>query len=288
MSRTKPILIGGAAAAIIVGAAATLFAPLSKTDSITRTDAAEFAQAQTAFATLLKQRRSDLAGLESFNLRGGSVPGAADTLLLSQQSDACTGQGVYWIRPDASHSLAITAPHRGSDRHTGVLASALFLETGAQAAAWNSAPRFPTKNCDNAIDLAQEKEHLFSAFALGFAERSPDGLLVQLHGFDAEKRQSVAAREAGMILSNGTRQPSSRLLDLADCLSIAFAPTPVLVFPGDTDELGALGNAQGQLLHQTGFQGFVHIEMSADMRADLKEKPSLRAQLAACLAENAG
>ena len=215
------------------------------------------------------------------------VSGSEDTALFKEASGECAGRGVYWLREGGSNQLAITAPHRGADRHTGTLAAALFEETGARAAAWNSAPRRPTAKCSHAIDLAREKDHVFSAFALAFARKVPSGLIVQLHGFEAERRYSNKAQEAAIILSNGTDTPSDRVLDIADCLSLAFAPQPVLVYPGDTGELGALSNAQGQLLNAAGFGGFVHIEIAANLRSALVEDEALRAKFASCLMEGA-
>lgn len=284
MSRVKPMLAGGAAAAILAGTA-YLFPPFADTQKTARTDAAEFARAQSGFAQMLGDPRSGSTRLHGFGFQTRTVPGTDDARLVSEQAGECAGQGIYWIRENAQLPIAITAPHRGSDRYTGQLASALFLESRALATAWNSAPRRPTAACEHGIDLAREKQHMFSAFALGFAEAVPKGLIVQLHGFDGERRHSIAAQGAGMILSNGTEQPGERLLDLADCLSIAFAPTPVLVYPIDTGELGALNNAQGQLLRQADFNGFVHLEISSELRAAMIEDAQLRAKLIACLAE---
>lgn len=291
--RARPILVGGAAAVIAAGAM-QLFAPLSETGSISLPSDSEFARGKAAFASLLSAPQealadADLSGLAGLGFEPGAIDGVQDALLIREGADTCAGRGVYWLRSGEKpgSNLAITAPHRGSDRHTGTLAAALFAETSARAAGWNSAPRRASAACPNALDITREKGHLFSAFALGFAQAVPDGLFVQLHGFDRERRDTLAAREAGMILSNGTGEPDARLYDLADCLSIAFAPTPVLVYPGDTPELGALSNAQGQLLREAGFGGFVHIEISADLRAAMVEEVDLRARLGACLVEGA-
>ncbi|WP_432199960.1 hypothetical protein ACRAQ7_09755 [Erythrobacter sp. W53] len=287
MSRVKPLLAGSAAAAIVAGSAAMLFPPFGETRSLARADHAQFARVQSAFAGILAEHSSDMSVLEDLGFQADRLTNAPGTKVIAEKAGSCAGQGVYWLREDAGAGLAITAPHRGSDRHTGSLAATLFLETGAKAAAWNSAPRRPTKQCDAALDLAKEKNHVFSAFTTSFAEFAQDSLIVQLHGFDGDRRKSLAAQEAGMILSNGTERPSEKLLDLADCLSIAFNPERVLVYPVGTRELGALQNAQGQLLREAGFDGFVHMEISADLRAELIEDGALRGKLAACLVEAA-
>ena len=284
MSAAKPLLTGGAAAVILAGAA-TLFPPFATVDRAASAEQSEFARAQASFAQMLGTAGANATKLAEFGLASGALPGAEDAVLLREQAGSCAGQGIYWIRDKGERKLAITAPHRGSDRHTGTLASALFLETNAQAAAWNSAPRRPTKTCEIGIDLAREENHLFTAFALGFAQASPAGLMVQLHGFDGERRRSIAAQNAAMIISNGTEQPNDRVFDLADCLSLAFAPASVLAYPGDTGELGGVSNAQGKALREANFDGFIHMEIAADLRAALVADGNLRAKLATCLVE---
>lgn len=282
MMAPRTVLAGGAAAAIIAGAL-HLFPPLAESGPISGMSDQQFAEASNAFAAAVQGSQSGVARLGPLGLVAGSIDGADSAVLLSEAGGTCAGRGIYWIREDAGAALAITAPHRGSDRHTGTLAAALFLETEARAAAWNSAPRRTNQACENAVDLARTKKHLFSAFALGFAQAVPNGLIVQLHGFDGARRSDFAAQEAAMILSNGTGQPNDRLLDLADRLSIAFAPQEVLVFPIGTGELGATNNAQGRLLQDAGFDGFVHIEISAELRTAMVEDAELRGRLADAL-----
>lgn len=284
MNNRKPIVAGGIAALLGAGALAALFPPLGEAGPIARDGQAGFDRARALFASYLASgvATDDLLGAAGFEAR--SLPEEPDAVLLSEREGDCAGRGIYWLR-DGGAPLALTAPHRGSDRHTGSLAAALFLETTAGAAAWNSAPRRASDSCANALDLAREELHPFSAFALEFASAHPQGLVVQLHGFDGERRTSLAASEAAMILSDGTGEPSDRLLDLADCLSLAFAPRQVLVYPHQTGELGALSNAQGKLLRAEGFGGFAHLEISADMRAALVADEALRSKLGACLVE---
>jgi len=286
MSRVKPVLAGGAAAMILAGAW-QLFPGFGAVEGVAEPSAKEFSLGQDAFAQLLADPQAPLGELEALGFETGAVEGVLDASLISERDDECAGRGIYWLRQNASSKLAITAPHRGSDRHTGILAASLFEETSARAAAWNSAPRRPTGQCQFAIDLARERDHLFSAFAMAFAQAEPDGLMVQLHGFEGARRDTDVAQNAAMILSNGTPNPSERLLNIADCLSLAFAPQQILVYPGDTGELGALTNAQGQLLNEAGFEGFVHIEIAAQLRASLIEDGALRAKLAMCLMEGA-
>ena len=284
MSAPRPIVAGGIAALLGAGTLAALFPPFDRTGPVAPADEQAFAIAQDAFASQMEGADGDPELLRRAGLEKRSLPEAPGTILLSEPGNDCAGRGIYWLR-DGGAPLALTAPHRGSDRHTGTLAALLFQHTAAGAAAWNSAPRNVSDSCPDALDLAREEHHPFSAFSLAFAERHPDGLVVQLHGFERTRRGDHAARDAAMIVSDGTDTPSDRLLDLADCLSLAFAPQSVLVYPIGTGELGALTNAQGRILRKQGFGGFAHLEIAAEMREAMVADEELLTRLGTCLVE---
>ncbi len=243
-------------------------------------DAVEARAAEAMFARALAS--GDLRGSTDFELEAGQLELPAG-LSLAEPNGTCTGRGAYLFRTDpASIPVALTAPHRGADRLTGELAGALFEEHPFAAAAWNSAPRRGGEDCPHSGDIARLPTHYLTAFSLAFAQRHPLGRVIQLHGFDHARRNSLAAAEAGMILSDGSRDPSERLLDLADCLTGAFPDTKVAVFPIASDELGATTNAQGRALRAAGFTGFSHLELSESMRRRLMRNAEDRARLAAC------
>lgn len=269
---------------LAAGLAALLLPPLRETRGIAPSDSASFAASQRLFAAALVGARNWQKDAAALGLEPRRDEPQLPGVLLAEPQGECFGRGSYLLREAGGLPLALTAPHRGSDRHTGTLAAALYLETGAAAATWNSAPRRASQTCPAALDLAREPLHPFTAFALAFAERFPTGRVVQLHGFDGARRQGLAASEAAVIVSDGTDRPSEALLDLADCLSLALAPRAVLVYPFETRELGALSNAQGQTLRAAGFDGFVHLEMSAALRAELVADAGLRGRLGDCLA----
>lgn len=205
-------------------------------------------------------------------------------VILTEPQGECQGRGDYLLRGAAASWLAaITAPHRGADRDTGPLAQLLFSEHPFAAAAWNSAPRGSGDDCAQSGDIARLPTHYLTAFSLAFAARHRGGRVVQLHGFDPDKRTTQAGQEAAAILSDGTASPAPRLLDLADCLSRVFPDRQIAVYGIDSDELGATSNAQGKALRQAGFSGFAHLELSADFRRTLLADPQARAKLARCL-----
>ena len=206
----------------------------------------------------------------------------ADVLVLEESEDQCAGRGLYQLRADAAVPLALVAPHRGADRHTGTIVRDLFEEQDFAAAAWNSAPRRADDICAGG-DVAREETHYITAFSRAFADRYPGGRIVQVHGFERARRETAAARNTDIIVSDGTDEPGERLLDVADCLSTRLAPLRVAVYPYDASELGALTNAQGRALREDGFDGFVHLELAPDLRLRLTRERPLRDTLAACL-----
>ena len=203
---------------------------------------------------------------------------------LAEAPGVCLGTGRYRLRSgNRVTPVALTAPHGGSDMATATIVDLLFAESDAAAAAFNSAPRSPSATCGGlAVDLTQQPDHAFTDFARAFAAQYPDGIVVQLHGFDARAQRG----DADMIVSNATRQPDAPLLDLADCLTIAIAPDKVAVFPVESDALGGTGNAQAAALRDMGKSRFIHLETSAALRQRLMRDAGLRAGLNACLAEN--
>jgi hypothetical protein len=225
------------------------------------------------------------AGKFGLALQRPEQPGA---LSLAEPEGACSGRGVYLLREGQDLvPVALVAPHRGADLRTGEIAAAMFGEYPFAAAAWNSAPRRSGEGCgmegEWGGDVTREPTHYLTAFSQAFARRHPQGRIVQLHGFDAARRQDQAAADADAIVSDGSRAPSGRLLDLADCMSAAFPERSIRVFPIDTEELGATTNAQGRVLREAGFAGFAHLELSAAFRKELEASAAARARLAACL-----
>ncbi len=206
-------------------------------------------------------------------------------LRLTEPVNSCEGRGAYLLRDEANAiPVALMAPHRGADRWTGNIAAQLFDEHPFAAAAWNSAPRRSTGECKASGDVTRVKNHFFTSFSLAFASRFPHGRVVQLHGFEHRLRTSKSGSQADVILSNGSETPDDGLLGLAECLVNALPLHRISVFPFDTQELGALQNKQGQALRSAGFGGFVHIEISRELRKALTQDVALRASLAKCLA----
>lgn len=267
---------------------AVLLRPVRRERDFHLPSAAEARRAEAMFGDLMAQAAAGTgdagavqAGRFGFALHRPEQPG---TLALAEPEGTCGGRGVYLLREGQGLvPVALVAPHRGADLRTGEIAAALFAEFPFAAAAWNSAPRRSGEGCAEGGDVTREPTHYLTAFSQAFARRHPRGRIVQLHGFDPARRQGQAAREADAIVSDGSSAPSEQLLDLAECLSAAFPQRSFLVYPIDTDQLGATTNAQGQVLRAAEFSGFAHLELSAGFRKALEADPAERARLAACL-----
>ena len=276
---------------ITAALAALFFEPLSRAVRIEVPGETQLREAREGFAQALAATASEswhdpIRG-QGFDVSTADPP--LDALRLDETAEDCAGRGAYMLgRARRSAPILVSAPHRAADRYTGTLALQLFTEGSLAAAAWNSAPRRAKDACANAADLARSPRNHFTAFSLAFAQIYPAGLVVQLHGFDREMRQSQAGADADMILSNGTGSASGSLLDMADCLSASLYPRRVLVYPNDVSELGALSNAQGQALRESGFDGFVHVEMSLAFRESLIADHNARSNFLECLAQGIG
>jgi hypothetical protein len=113
------------------------------------------------------------------------------------------------------------------------------------------------------------------------AEVFPDGQLLQLHGFTADKRKTPAGRQADMILSSGTRFPSFSLIQIRACLQEHLAGN-IFLFPYDVEELGGTLNVIGDLMRSLGHPGFVHVEMGKPLRDLLRTDQTARKIVIRC------
>jgi hypothetical protein len=191
------------------------------------------------------------------------VEGQGDNQIwvIREQPDHKEGRGFYLIRRGKTPAIALQAPHGWNDLHTGPIAIALFREGKVRAAALNTVDRLEA-------DLAHRDGTHFQAFTRAFAGEYPRGLIIQLHGFEAKKRKTEDAKEAGIIVSNGTKQPPEWLLDFAGRLKKDVED--VKVFPRDVRELGGTTNAQAKLLVELKHDGFAHLEIGLALRKQLR------------------
>jgi hypothetical protein len=241
----------------------------------------ELRQAELLFVRTLSQQdgQDDLQrGWTTVGMELLSIDDKDETLwVIREQSSRKTGRGVYAVRVGKAQSLAIQAPHSGADRYTGEIALRLLQEGKVKAGAWRTVPR-------SEADLAHLDKTYFQAFTRAFAQVFPSGQIVQLHGFEQEKRVGRSVGEAEIVLSNGTATPPARLTQVANCWKHALSVV-VKRYPDEAKDLGATTNAQALLLHSLGHSGFFHVEMSENIRAQLQHDPQRRAVWLRCVTD---
>lgn len=211
------------------------------------------------------------------------VAGTRNTLLIEEVEAQAQGQGLFLFSLKASNQWVLQAPHQYFDQFTGELAWQLFSEQAIRGLAINTVHRYQTTESD----LAHQPASLFAAFAEAYAMQVPEGQLLQIHGFSADKRKSATGRQADIILSNGSLFPAQLLKNSAYCLNTKSA-LKSFVYGLDIDELGGTKNSSLHALQQSRLPGqtgpmFIHMELSRAARKQLVAAPELRQTLWSCL-----
>ncbi len=229
-----------------------------------------------------------LAAWRSLGWRRRSlVLDGVDCRVLYEAAARREGRGFYLFCPDASGRAALQAPHAFKDLHTGRIALALARQARFRVVAWNTVPRFSEDaHGRHDADLAHLPESYFTALTRALAAHADTGPLIQLHGFARAARKG-SGRRAHIILSNGTRRPGPRVLQLAARLRHALG-VDTRVYPLDIRELGALTNREAQVLRAAGRRDFVHIELSAELRQRLRDDAAARTRFADALPGRCG
>jgi hypothetical protein len=208
-----------------------------------------------------------------------SEAGGAGVWSLRESPDRREGRGFYLFRSGPAAPVAIQAPHgvEQDDMLTGDIALALFERHAGKAGAWSTVPR-------ESVDLAHSTQTVFHQFTRAFAGVfGREALVVQIHGYRRDRRESPEGRASAAILSLGTREASPALERAASCLGRAL-DSPVGFFP-NVPELGALTNEQGRLLRAVGGPTFLHVELSYPLRERLVGQVEDLDRLGTCLLE---
>lgn len=214
-----------------------------------------------------------------------------EVFALIEKPEQKQGRGFYLFPLVASGSTVLMMPHGFYDLHTRVIGQYFFEEGLFLAAAWNTVHRnkYPGQikvtHLDDdpwRWDMADLPNTCFTAFTKAFAQTKPQGHLVQLHGFAKEKRKSKSARDSDLILSDGTESPQKELFTFNDCLKIKL-PFMVRLYPGETKDLGASENISARILNSIGHNGFVHMEMSLNLRQQLRSSMMHRQAVLNCM-----
>lgn len=211
--------------------------------------------------------------------------GGETVVVIREKEGARSGRGFYLLRPQSASTTALQAPHSFKDLHTRDILLHLLDSGDFRAAAWNSVPRNHLRNGMSVdADMAHLQESYFLAFGRAFAHRFSGGKLVQLHGFAQSKRRTAMGATAEVIISSGSRQTTATVREMGGCLKDAGFGN-VRIYPLEARELGATTNSSGKALRFMGYEGFVHIEMSAPFRLKLLNNSVERCKLLRCLEE---
>lgn len=204
--------------------------------------------------------------------------------VIREAPDQRRGRGFYAFVDSPVSAPILQAPHALSDRYTGIIAVELFASGRFAAGAWSTAPRgYQDDDEDVDADMAHRPDSYFVAFSRAAAMSRPAKVVVQLHGFAADKRKTEAGRRAGAIVSASQRQPTPVAEEIARCLGGVFAE-PVLLYPLQVKELGGLTNQIAQTLRTLDHFSFVHLELAQPLREQLHRDAEARQRFGACLA----
>jgi hypothetical protein len=195
------------------------------------------------------------------------------------------GAGAYLFRvgPPEKQEVLLQAPHADYDMGTGDMAARLFLQpppgNAPRALFLNTMHRYQLlpgqkeRRAGSPADVAHNPDHLYTA-ATDAALGAGPLLVVQLHGFGTRSDDDAdGALPEGtvMVVSAGLSSTSTpRQAAIADKLKKIFGDG-VRRYPEEAYVLGATTNVQGRAARRRDGGDFVHLEISAPLRKQLRE-----------------
>lgn len=276
---TAASVAGGASAAASDGLIAEAFETVWKRASAVsyQTPSANDADAAVLlFERLLKGERGDALNRQAaqlgWEMRSDKRAGA-DWTVLVEPASARAGRGMYAFSTKGRHALQ--APHVPSDGLTGDILLRFAGDGLPRALAWNTVHR-------KQADVAHLDNTYFTAFALAYAKVYPQEKILQLHGFDSDRRKSGAGADSAAIISATTDRPPPALREAVSCLKNRVTENTRL-YGVDVRELGGTTNSGAKALRQAGYAGFVHIELDRALRERLAGDTAARQAFFACL-----
>lgn len=205
-------------------------------------------------------------------------------VLWKETTKKSLGKGTYWLSTKKhSLNLFIQAPHKFHDKHTGKILKKILKTRNIGFAVENSIHRYSKVSSLGleSYDLAHLNTSLFMTVSKKFLQSFPNGLILQLHGFNPKSRKSRQAKTADIILSSGTRNPSILSQKVHKCLRTKNINA--LLYGKDVFELGGTQNKIGRLANRHGANKFLHIEMSSNFRTALLKNNKKHEDLTNCI-----
>jgi hypothetical protein len=206
------------------------------------------------------------------------------------------GAGAYLIRlgPPEKQEILLQAPHADYDLGTGEMAARLFLSpppgNAPRALFLNTMHRYQLqpgqkeRRSGSPADVAHNPNHLYTAATDAALEAGPM-LIVQLHGFGSRTDDDDTPLPEGttIVVSAGRDTGSTpRSTAIADRLKKSFGDG-VRRFPEEAPILGATTNVQGRAARRRPGVDFVHVEIAAPLRKQLREGGAKLNELGAVL-----
>jgi len=196
-------------------------------------------------------------------------------IILKEDDDKKRGRGFFIFRQGSHNDTALQIPHAFTDLHTREIGMRVFIDTPAHAISFNTIRR-------SEADMAHLEKSYFIAFATAFAMTHRSGYLVQIHGFSKEKRVTSSGRGSDIIISSGRAETTSIIMKIYRCLKEGMDGR-VSLSPSEVKELEARTNSIAERLNRMGYDRFVHIEMSKELRETLKKDKMALEKIERCI-----
>jgi len=193
-----------------------------------------------------------------------SVQASPDGYTLKMQPASL---GYVRIKPEAlgikngDEVNVIQASHQFFDKHTKPIAQALFTHSESDVLMLNTTQRYASESAD----LTHIEHSLFTAVAQVIKAQNALGKVIQIHGYDEEKRATKEAQQADIILSNGTAFAYPYMQKIQTCFR-DVGQLLVRIYGRDVFELGGVQNQVGKVLRDRNKLHFLHIEVSQRLR----------------------
>lgn len=210
--------------------------------------------------------------------------------LLAEADDTRRGAGLAAVRPGKSRPFVIEAPHTFFDRSTLDVALAVFERLEARALLVNTMHRSggatpeqreeEIRRGTSKQDLAHVEQSFYSTAHAEVVRADPELVVLQIHGF----RDDFVPGTSAVVSAAKTRGDAK---SVAVALRQAFPGMTFRVYPDEVDTLGGTKNRQAEL-SRAARAPFLHLELSATLRAALSSDPEQAQRFADALAAAKG
>jgi len=186
------------------------------------------------------------------------------------------GELIYRLNAKA---CVISIPHRFFDMHTYEIGEKVF-STHCQLMLSNTHHRHSVSLDEQTMDYSKRRDNLHNSAILAFQSLHKKAVVIQLHGFNQNKRKSDTAKQADFIVSQGKKGNFVKQ-KLTRCLSKISKNS--YFYPELVQELGGTKN----ILHKLNLTpfSFIHIEISKPMRERLVKEQHTMSQFSECISQ---